>query len=168
MEVSSVLGSITNTGNITDQLFANEITRNLANATKKNEVLECGVELKDGLFEFIVSGVLLNLVSLFGILGNTISMIILSRPQMKSSINYLLIGLARCDTILITIAVRNFNACISKLWKITQACDLQKLQKANLIDFSRLKTIWVQNFFSTTGFKVIRGKIVKKWLFCPI
>lgn len=53
------------------------------------------------LFEFITNGILLNFVGVMGIVGNIISMIILSRPQMKSSINYLLIGLARCDTVLI-------------------------------------------------------------------
>lgn len=55
----------------------------------------------DSLFEFITNGIMLNVVGLFGIFGNVISMIILSRPQMRSSINYLLIGLARCDTVLI-------------------------------------------------------------------
>ncbi|XP_077282983.1 FMRFamide receptor-like [Arctopsyche grandis] len=55
----------------------------------------------DALFEFITNGIMLNVVGLFGIFGNVISMIILSRPQMRSSINYLLIGLARCDTVLI-------------------------------------------------------------------
>lgn len=55
----------------------------------------------DNLFEFITNGILLNVVGLFGIFGNVISMIILSRPQMRSSINYLLIGLAKCDTVLI-------------------------------------------------------------------
>ncbi|XP_012269764.2 FMRFamide receptor [Athalia rosae] len=63
---------------------------------------ECnGTPGEGALFEFITNGVLLNLVGLFGLFGNIISMIILSRPQMKSSINYLLIGLARCDTVLI-------------------------------------------------------------------
>ncbi|XP_076380449.1 FMRFamide Receptor isoform X1 [Megalopta genalis] len=68
--------------------------------------LECKQEIDaTGLFDFIIAGVLVNVIGLFGIFGNAISMIILSRPQMKSSINYLLIGLARCDTILIVIAV---------------------------------------------------------------
>lgn len=49
-------------------------------------------------FEFWSNGILLNAVGVLGILGNILSMIILSRPQMRSSINYLLIGLARCDT----------------------------------------------------------------------
>lgn len=52
-------------------------------------------------FDFWVSGLVLNVVGVIGILGNILSMIILSRPQMRSSINYLLIGLARCDTVLI-------------------------------------------------------------------
>lgn len=60
-------------------------------------------------FEFITNGVLLNLVGFLGIFGNIISMIILSRPQMRSSINYLLIGLARCDTVLIITSVLLFG-----------------------------------------------------------
>ncbi|XP_050521591.1 FMRFamide receptor [Daktulosphaira vitifoliae] len=61
------------------------------------------------LFEFIAYGILLNVIGVFGILGNVISMIILSRPQMKSSINYLLIGLARCDTVLIITSILLFG-----------------------------------------------------------
>lgn len=60
-------------------------------------------------FEFWICGVLLNLVGLLGILGNILSMVILSRPQMRSSINYLLIGLARCDTILILTSMLLFG-----------------------------------------------------------
>lgn len=68
--------------------------------------LECRQEVNtNSLPDFIIYGIFVNLIGLFGIFGNTISMIILSRPQMKSSINYLLIGLARCDTVLIIIAV---------------------------------------------------------------
>ncbi|KAF0773995.1 FMRFamide receptor [Aphis craccivora] len=61
------------------------------------------------LFEFVTYGVLLNVIGVFGILGNVISMVILSRPQMKSSINYLLIGLARCDTVLIVTSMLLFG-----------------------------------------------------------
>lgn len=60
-------------------------------------------------FEFWTNGVMLNVVAVLGIFGNIISMIILSRPQMKSSINYLLIGLARCDTVLILTSVLLFG-----------------------------------------------------------
>ncbi|XP_054733452.1 FMRFamide receptor [Anastrepha obliqua] len=59
--------------------------------------------------EFWVCGVVLNIVGIFGIIGNVISMIILSRPQMRSSINYLLIGLARCDTTLIITSMLLFG-----------------------------------------------------------
>ena len=43
-------------------------------------------------FEFVVPGVLLNGVGLLGFCGNILSIIVLSRPQMKSSINCILIG----------------------------------------------------------------------------
>lgn len=67
------------------------------------------IENENILFNFVTYGILLNSVGIFGIFGNIISMIILSRPQMKSSINYLLIGLARCDTVLIITSVLLFG-----------------------------------------------------------
>lgn len=94
-------------------------TSKIPNKTIGNLTLECKTELSDGaLFEFITNGILLNLVGVFGLFGNIISMIILSRPQMKSSINYLLIGLARCDTILIITAVRSFCLILFRYNKI--------------------------------------------------
>jgi len=53
------------------------------------------------LIKFWVCGVLLNIVGVLGVLGHVISMIILSRPQMRSSFNYLLMSLSICDTIFI-------------------------------------------------------------------
>ncbi|XP_011631088.1 FMRFamide receptor isoform X2 [Pogonomyrmex barbatus] len=79
--------------------------QNFSNSSNSG-LLECGQQTNtNGLPDFIIYGIFVNLIGLFGIFGNAISMIILSRPQMKSSINYLLIGLARCDTVLIIIAV---------------------------------------------------------------
>ncbi len=52
-------------------------------------------------FEFVVHGVLLGSVGLLGLLGNIVSIVILSRPQMKSSINTILIALVSCDSLLI-------------------------------------------------------------------
>ncbi|XP_014260532.1 FMRFamide receptor [Cimex lectularius] len=69
------------------------------------------------LFEFITNGILLNVVGLFGIMGNVISMIILSRPQMRSSINYLLTWLARCDTVLIVTSMSIFG--LPAIYKFT-------------------------------------------------
>ncbi|XP_016966787.1 FMRFamide receptor [Drosophila biarmipes] len=65
--------------------------------------------LENNRIEFWVCGVLINIVGVLGILGNIISMIILSRPQMRSSINYLLTGLARCDTVLIITSILLFG-----------------------------------------------------------
>lgn len=59
--------------------------------------------------EFWVCGICLNIVGILGIIGNIISMIILSRPQMRSSINYLLIGLACCDSVLIITSMLLFG-----------------------------------------------------------
>lgn len=75
------------------------------NQTILGQPKECELPVNDGFLEFFVYGIMLNVVSILGIIGNTISIIILSRPQMKSSINYLLIGLASCDTILILLSV---------------------------------------------------------------
>lgn len=60
-------------------------------------------------FRFVTNGLFINIIGLLGILGNIISMIILSRPQMRSSINYLLIGLARIDTVLIITSILLFG-----------------------------------------------------------
>lgn len=61
------------------------------------------------LYEFLIKGVLLGVVSLLGILGNVLTMVILSRPQMRSSINCLLVGLARCDAALLVAAILLFS-----------------------------------------------------------
>lgn len=91
--------------NSTRYYEADQLLENLS-IKETAEELECKQAISSsGLFDFIIYGVLVNLIGIFGIFGNAISMIILSRPQMKSSINYLLIGLARCDTILIVISV---------------------------------------------------------------
>jgi hypothetical protein len=60
----------------------------------------------DVTFEFVVHGVLINSVGVLGLLGNVVSIVVLSRPQMKSSINTLLIGLV---TILKNFFVRNLR-----------------------------------------------------------
>lgn len=73
---------------------------------------DCTKNLKseaDQSFEFWTCGILLNLVGILGIFGNILSIIILSRPQMRSSINYLLIALARCDIILIVTSILLFG-----------------------------------------------------------
>ena len=44
------------------------------------------------MFEFVTSGVLLTAVSLFGLVGNVVAIIVLSRPSMRGSFSTLLIG----------------------------------------------------------------------------
>ncbi|XP_012056839.1 PREDICTED: FMRFamide receptor [Atta cephalotes] len=101
MEISSMMTTTAASHYYDDCKFM----QNFSNSSNEGP-FECGQEVNtNGLADFIIYGIFVNLIGLFGIFGNTISMIILSRPQMKSSINYLLIGLARCDTVLIIIAV---------------------------------------------------------------
>ncbi|XP_013773577.1 FMRFamide receptor-like [Limulus polyphemus] len=59
----------------------------------------------ESLFHFIVIGVLSTTVSLFGIVGNVISLIILSHKQMRTSINCCLQGLATFDTAVLVTAM---------------------------------------------------------------
>lgn len=69
-----------------------------------NGSLECSsdaVSESDKLFRFVVHGVLLNLVGCGGLLGNALCVAVLSRPQMRSSINCLLAGLAAADAALL-------------------------------------------------------------------
>lgn len=74
-----------------------------------NQTNTCAVGVDTNRLEFWVCGIGINLIGCIGILGNVLSMIILSRPQMRSSINYLLIYLARCDTILIITSILLFG-----------------------------------------------------------
>lgn len=104
MEISSMTTTATVASDYYD---VGRFMQNFSNSNSSNDgPFECGQKVNtNGLADFIIYGIFVNLIGLFGIFGNAISMIILSRPQMKSSINYLLIGLARCDTVLIIIAV---------------------------------------------------------------
>ena len=70
---------------------------------------EAAYELESVFFEFVVPGALLNTIGLLGLVGNLISVIVLSRPQMKSSINVILIGLASADSILIVTSILMFG-----------------------------------------------------------
>ena len=60
-------------------------------------------------FEFVVHGILICAVGLLGLLGNLASIVTLSRPQMKNSINTILIGLVSCDSLLIVTSLLMFS-----------------------------------------------------------
>lgn len=63
----------------------------------------------DNAFQFMISTYCLIGVAALGILGNFLSILILSRPQMKSSISAVLLGLAACDTLLIVTSILLFS-----------------------------------------------------------
>lgn len=116
------------------------------NGTSNDDVpMECYRRIDStGLFDFIVYGILINFIGLFGILGNTISIIVLSRPQMKSSINYLLIGLASCDTLLIICSVSRklllinvtiLNIILDVVTSIIDLIDNERRRDLNAYDF---------------------------------
>lgn len=86
----------------------NHLHNNTTNQTITQKCWE-PTGLWDNPFDFYLSGIVLNVVGIIGLLGNILSMIILSRPHMRSSINYLLIGLARSDTILIITSMLLFG-----------------------------------------------------------
>ncbi|GFR08200.1 FMRFamide receptor [Trichonephila clavata] len=50
-------------------------------------------------FEFITEGALITTIGLLGVIANIVSLVILSRPQMRSSVNCGLQGLAVFDTL---------------------------------------------------------------------
>lgn len=66
------------------------------------------------LFGFLMYGVLLNIIGLLGIVGNIISITVLSRPKMRSSINCCLIGLSVFDMIVALTAIL--------MWGIPEIC----------------------------------------------
>jgi len=59
-------------------------------------------------FEFAISCILLLAVALPGLFGNFISVFILSRPQMRTSLNTILLGLASVDSILLMTSILLF------------------------------------------------------------
>jgi hypothetical protein len=43
-------------------------------------------------FKLAIEGVLLSIVAIFGLIGNSLAIVVLSRPSMRSPINLILIG----------------------------------------------------------------------------
>ena len=53
------------------------------------------------IFELLILGVLLSFFGIMGLVGNFLSILVLTRRQMKGSTNFILMGLAYSDLILI-------------------------------------------------------------------
>ena len=78
-----------------------DVTATAATVNQSMSRVEAALFHINSTFELLVHGVLLNAVGLLGLVGNLLSIFILSRPQMKGSTNCILIGLATYDSILI-------------------------------------------------------------------
>ncbi len=84
---------------VSDEDFAAAVAINASTSTAAlNRTTSAEI---DFVFEFFCPGILLNGIGSLGLVGNLISIFILSRPQMKGSTNCILIGLATYDIILI-------------------------------------------------------------------
>ena len=60
-------------------------------------------------FEFVFHGLLISCLGIFGLMGNLASIVILSRPQMRNSINTILIALVTFDILLILTSILMFS-----------------------------------------------------------
>lgn len=60
-------------------------------------------------FDFIIKGLCIITIASLGIIGNGLSAVVLSRPQMKSSVTCLLLALTFCDSLLIFISTLIFG-----------------------------------------------------------
>ena len=50
-------------------------------------------------FEYLMQGVIVSIVSIFGIIGNILSVLVLVQPKLRSSMSYVLLGMTICDII---------------------------------------------------------------------
>lgn len=99
MERNNTLGNIEETLVNNNVCVQQNISLNNDNSTTSSSCVN--IREWDVVFEFVFHGVLLNCVGILGLVGNLLSIFILSRPQMKGSTNCILIGLATYDSILI-------------------------------------------------------------------
>ena len=56
-------------------------------------------------FEYIVDGILLNVVSIFGLIGTILAIRVLLKKSLRNSFSTLLVGLAVCDANFLLLAV---------------------------------------------------------------
>ncbi|CAG7711911.1 unnamed protein product [Allacma fusca] len=61
------------------------------------------------LFKFLVQGVGITVVTIFGVMGNLTSAIVLFQPKMRISVTFLLMCLACCDTLFLLTNFLNFG-----------------------------------------------------------
>lgn len=67
--------------------------------------IECPEDDGSAAFSFGVEGIGITVMSLFGILGNILSLFVLTQPQLKSSITWFLLGLSVSDLIFLILCL---------------------------------------------------------------
>eukprot|EP00095_Tigriopus_kingsejongensis_P002754 snap_masked-scaffold138_size318692-processed-gene-2.2 protein:Tk02754 transcript:snap_masked-scaffold138_size318692-processed-gene-2.2-mRNA-1 annotation:"fmrfamide receptor" len=80
-----------------------------SNISMDNDTMGLEAEIPLVTFEFIVHGLLILFIGFLGIIGNVLCLIVLCQPQMRNTINCLLIGLAIIDISLIVSAWLMFS-----------------------------------------------------------
>jgi len=89
-----------------------ELQIHILNETENETEIEDGhPELwsYDTRFEFVVHGILISIMGLFGLLGNLAAIVTLSRPQMRNSINTMLTALVSSDCLVILTGLLMFS-----------------------------------------------------------
>lgn len=71
----------------------------LLNMSDEDDPIRFFIESDVSTFEFVTEGALISIVGTLGVIANLVSLVILGRPQMRSSINCGLQGLAVFDTV---------------------------------------------------------------------
>ena len=66
--------------------------------------------------EFITEGVLLIIISIFGFVGNTLSIYVLLRPSVKGIFSNILMGLASFDALFLICAITTFGLPTVSVW----------------------------------------------------
>jgi Serpentine type 7TM GPCR chemoreceptor Srw len=87
------------------EVAVDSVESNLTNSNSSQNMFrtECVIGTSHTVPIFLVGGVGMVLVSLVGIIGNIMSLIVLTRPTMRSSsTNVILISLAICDLVFVT------------------------------------------------------------------
>ena len=59
-------------------------------------------------FDMVTHGILVPMIGALGLLGNLLCILVLTRPQMKSSINTILVALVSCDSLVIVTSILMF------------------------------------------------------------
>lgn len=98
---------VQSTGNVNiDLVEFTTIMSSVSQNSSSTHVVNSECELySDTLFVFLVSGIGTTFICLFGVFGNILSAIVLSRPSMRSSVNIILFALSIYDLIFVIISL---------------------------------------------------------------